>query len=163
MQPGVLKVVLALTGIFVAGGIVGGVGGVAWERHQERVLSDRAFADKQLKRLIGSLELTADQVQCMRPVMHEFAERIRVARRNAFSEVGQVWREINAQIERELTPKQLTKFREIQAQDLERWEREQSRRCPPPAAGQATTDLPADPAAAPADAGTIKVPLPPSQ
>ena len=161
MQAGALKIILALAGIFVAGGIAGGVAGVAWERHEVRVLSDRAFADKQLKRLIGSLELTANQVQCMRPVMHEFAERIRVARRDAFSEVGRVWREINAQIERELSPTQLTKFREIQAHDLERWEREQSRRCSPTGQSKAAAEPAKIPDAPAGKSGPIDLPLPP--
>lgn len=130
MHANALRALLALTGIFVAGVVTGGVSGVAWERHHARVLSEQEMAERQLQRLEASLKLTAQQVECMRPVMCEFAERIRTARRNAFADVAQVWREINAELERELTPHQLAKFRKIQALDLEHWEKEQERRCP---------------------------------
>ncbi len=130
MNAGALKALLALTGIFIAGAVTGGVSGVAWERHQARHVSEQEFADHQLRRLEASLKLTAEQVECMRPVMCEFAERVRVARRNALADVAEVWREINAQLERELTPHQLAKFREIQARDEAHWDLEQQRRCP---------------------------------
>lgn len=130
MKTGSLKVLLALAGIFVAGGVAGSVAGVAWERHEARLLSEHEVAERQLQRLEASLELTAQQIDCMRPVMRDFAERVRIARRNAFADVGEVWREINAQLEHELKPHQLKKFREIQAQDLAHWEKEQNRRCP---------------------------------
>jgi hypothetical protein len=130
MHPGAIKALLAMLGIFAAGIVTGGVSGVAWERHHTRLLSENEIAERQLARLEASLELTAQQVECMRPTMRDFAERVRIARRNAFADVGEVWREINAQLERELKPHQLKKFREIQAADLARWEQEQKKRCP---------------------------------
>lgn len=130
MNATVLKALIALSGIFVAGAVTGGVSGIAWERHQTRTLSEQEVADRQLARLEASLELTAQQVECMRPIMCEFAERVRVARRNALADVAEVWREINFQLERELTPNQLAKFREIQARDETHWNREKQRRCP---------------------------------
>jgi hypothetical protein len=130
MNRGTIKALVAITGIFAAGIVTGGVTGVAWERQQARVLSEHEIAERQLVRLEASLELTAQQVECMRPTMRDFAERVRIARRNALADVAEVWREINAQLERELKPHQLKKFREIQAADLARWEQEQSKRCP---------------------------------
>jgi hypothetical protein len=130
MHAGVVKALLALTGIFVAGAVTGGVSGVAWERHQAHKLCEKEVAERQLSRLEASLELTAQQIDCMRPIMSEFAERVRIARRNAMADVAEVWREINAQLERELTPHQLAKFRKIQAQDEAHMSREAERRCP---------------------------------
>jgi hypothetical protein len=131
MQTGALKAVLAMAGIFVAGGIAGGVGAIAWDRQHAHSPSEQEYFDHQLRRLEASLELTAEQVECMRPVMQNFMGRVRLARSHAFTEVREVWCDINAQLERELTPHQLKKFRKIQALDLERWEREHDRRCPP--------------------------------
>lgn len=131
MTSGAFKAIVAITGIFAAGIVTGGVAGVIWERqHSARLLTEHDLAERQLQRLENSLELTAQQVECMRPVMRDFAERVRIARRNAFADVGEVWREINAQLERELKPNQLKKFREIQAADMARLEQEQNKRCP---------------------------------
>jgi hypothetical protein len=145
MRPGAYKAILALSGIFVAGILTGSVAGVAWARQQQaRLLSEHEVAERQLQRLEASLELTAQQVECMRPVMKDFAERVRIARRNAFADVGEVWREINAQLERELKPKQLKKFREIQAADLARWEHEKDKRCPKPKHSDTSPESAAD-------------------
>jgi hypothetical protein len=130
MRPGAFKALLAISGIFAAGIVTGGVAGVVWERHEARLLTEHEVAERQLARLEANLELTAKQIECMRPVMRDFAERVRIARRNAFADVGEVWREINAQLERELKPNQLKKFREIQAADMARLEEEQNKRCP---------------------------------
>lgn len=145
MSAGAFKALLALGGVFVAGAVTGSVAGIVWERQQIRAVTEHDVAERRLQRLEASLELTANQVECMRPVMREFAERVRIARRNALADVGEVWREINAQLERELKPHQLQKFREIQASDLAHWELEQNRRCPTtpihPADGEETLRL----------------------
>ena len=140
MRSRAFKALLALAGVFGAGAVTGGVAGIIWERQQLRVVTEHDVAERRLERLEASLELTAQQVECMRPVMSEFAERIRIARRNALADVSAVWCEINAQLERELKPHQLKKFREIQARDLAHWELEQNRRCGEPSAPAAVGD-----------------------
>lgn len=122
MNAGAVKVGLAMAGIFVAGAVAGGFSGAAYERHRaEQVAERRAerisaqkVIDDRYKALVKELQLTAEQEDCIKPVMYEFVEELRAARRKAFAEVNAVVAEMNARIETELTPSQLAKFREIQ-------------------------------------------------
>jgi len=123
MRPGSGKAVFAMTGIFLAGAVTGAVGGAAWSKHHAARLSAQEFVDRQLKRRVDQLELSPDQVARIKPIMKEHEETIRLTRRKCFNEIGHVFRNMNLEIEGALDDAQREKFRMIQAEERERYER----------------------------------------
>ncbi len=123
MRAGILKVVLAMAGIFTAGAVVGGVGTYAWTRKPSTRISSQEFVDRQLRKRVEQLDLSAAQVERIRPIMRRFEESMRACRKRAFAEMGQQVRDLNAGIEEELTPEQRVRFREIQEKERERYDR----------------------------------------
>lgn len=129
IRGGILKAGLAMAGIFIAGAVAGGFAGIKWQRHQTQQIDAREFTERHLRRVAHALELSAEQVDRIRPIlMNEFADRIREVRTRSFNEMGQILREMNRRFEAELTPEQLTKHREFQEQMRERFQRETDRR-----------------------------------
>lgn len=150
MKKGTCKVVLALVGIFLAGGVAGGFGGVAWERHRMMKRFDAgSFVEGSLLRFEEELRLTSEQMDRIRPIMVNFAEQMRTARRKAFAEIVQMRNDIDARIEAVLTPGQLVQFREMQRRDRERWDKVIRRRAPHP--GKPAFERPPGPPPPPLD------------
>jgi hypothetical protein len=123
-----ITVVLAMLGIFVAGTVVGGFGTTAWRRHARSQLTAREFSERHFQHVVDYLELTDEQVERVRPMMAEFADQIRAVRRESFGEVREVFREMNAHLEAELTPEQLVKHHEFLEKQRARFDRAAKRR-----------------------------------
>jgi hypothetical protein len=155
MKPGAAKALWAMVGIFLAGGVVGGLAGNAWARHKAVRISAQEFVDRQLKKRVDQLELTDEQISRIKPIMKDHEESIRASRRRSFQEISHIWRDMNARIEHELAPEQLEKFRLIQKQELERFERQVQSRSRRP-------DEPAAPAATPPSSNETPPSTPPS-
>jgi Spy/CpxP family protein refolding chaperone len=124
MRPGAVKAMLAMAGIFAAGAVAGTAAGVAWAKHSQTRLSAQEFVDRQLKRRVDQLGLSPEQVDQIKPIMKEHEELLRTIRRRSFAEMGQVFRDMNARIEGELTPEQRERFLAIQVEERERYERQ---------------------------------------
>ncbi len=113
-----------MAGIFLAGAVAGGVGGAAWSKHKATQMSAQEFVDRQLRRRVDQLELSSAQIEQIKPIMKQHEETLRVTRRKCFNEIGQVFRNMNAEIEDALTPGQREKFRTIQEEERERFEKQ---------------------------------------
>lgn len=124
------KIALALAGIFVAGGAAGGFAGYAVARKEARPrMSPDQYTERYLQRMITDVKLTSEQVECLRPMMEEFSEKLSVMRQKAFAEARNVLKEMDRRIEADLTPEQRALYREMQEQDRKQWEK---RFTPPP-------------------------------
>lgn len=125
------KIALTLTGIFLAGAAAGGIGGYALAPRETRPrMSPDAYTERYLQRMITDVKLTTEQVECLRPMMEEFSEKLSVMRQKAFGEARKVLAEMDRRVEADLTPEQRALYREMQARDREKWEKRFSK--PPP-------------------------------
>ncbi|MGH8020152.1 MAG: hypothetical protein ACREIA_18110 [Opitutaceae bacterium] len=124
MRTGSGKAVFAMAGIFLAGAVAGAVGGVAWSKHNATRMDAQEFVDRQLKRRVDQLELSSEQIARIKPIMKQHEETIRVTRRKCFHEIGQVFRNMNVEIEGALTADQREKFRLIQEKERQHFEKQ---------------------------------------
>lgn len=116
------KIALTLAGIFLAGGIAGGFAGYAWSRKDPRPrMSPDQYTERYLQRMITDVKLTNEQVECLRPMMEEFSEKLSIMRQKAFAEARNVLVEMDRRIERDLTPEQVALYREMQERDRALW------------------------------------------
>ena len=112
------KIALTLTGIFLAGGVAGGFAGYAWSRNDPRPrISPDQYTERYLQRMITDVKLTSEQVECLRPMMEEFSEKLSVMRQKAFAEARAVLRDMDRRIESDLTPEQRELYRQMQEHD----------------------------------------------
>ncbi len=144
------KIALALTGIFLAGGVAGGIGGYALSHREPRPrMSPDAYTERYLQRMIADVKLTGEQVECLRPMMEEFSEKLSVMRQRAFAETRGVLKEMDRRIEADLTPEQRELYRQMQERDRKQWEMRFAKPPPKPHADTHGDDPGADDAPAP--------------
>lgn len=118
------KIALALTGIFLAGGVAGGFGGLAWSRQDPRPrVSTDQYTERYLQRMIADVKLTDEQIECLRPMMEDFSEKLSIMRHKALAEAMKVVREMDKQIEADLSSDQRELYRAMQHRDRKHWER----------------------------------------
>lgn len=118
------KIALTLAGIFLAGGVAGGFGGYAWSHREPRPrMSPDQYTERYLQRMIADVKLTPEQVECLRPMMEEFSEKLSVMRQKAFAEARNVLKEMDRRIEADLTSEQRALYREMQERDRKQWEK----------------------------------------
>lgn len=118
------KIGLTLAGIFVAGGVAGGFAGYAWSHSDPRPrMSPDQYTERYLQRMITDVKLTNEQVECLRPMMEEFSEKLSIMRQKAFAEARGVLRDMDRRIEQDLTPEQRSLYRDMQARDRKQWDR----------------------------------------
>ncbi len=118
------KIALTLAGIFLAGGVAGGFVGYAWSHKDPRPrMSPDQYTERYLQRMITDVKLTGEQVECLRPMMEEFSEKLSIMRQKAFAEARSVLVDMDRRIERDLTPEQIELYRLMQERDRALWQK----------------------------------------
>ena len=133
------KVILAFTGNFLAGVLVGGLVTLRVGRHfAQRLPMAEGYGPQLLGRLVTQLDLTPEQQAKIKPIVDQAAEELRELRRTTQHSSAAVLVRLQGDISAQLTPAQKTKFDELAAQQRERFKRfmdERGRRLrdrPPP-------------------------------
>jgi hypothetical protein len=115
------KLVLLLTGIFVAGAIVGGVASLAVAKKMVRErLAPEMWGPAHLKMLERRLELTPRQMERLRPLVRRDVEDLNRLRQQGFQETRRIIERMERDISAVLTPEQKAKFEEFNAERRER-------------------------------------------
>lgn len=136
------KLVLLLTGIFLAGAVAGGFVSleVAHNMLRKRLAPDN-WGPARLKLLAERLELTPDQVERLKPIVRRDVEDLNRLRQQSFAETRRILERMEKDIAAVLTAEQKEKFQKLNQEMRERARRmfEQRRgekgehRGPPPA------------------------------
>jgi hypothetical protein len=133
------KIALALAGIFVAGAAAGGIAGYTWAPRDPRgLMRPNDYTERYLQRMITDVKLTTEQVECLRPMMEEFSEKLSVMRQKAFAEARDVVREMDRRIEADLTAEQRELYHQMKERDRQKW----GRGGPPKPPGEEKQDEP---------------------
>lgn len=118
------KVVLAFTGIFLAGVLVGGMATIRWGRNfAQRQPMGEQFAPRMMERLTSELQLTADQQAKIRPIIDARTTELRQLRRTTQKATANVLEHMQSDIAAQLTPEQKAKFEEQLKKQRERMRR----------------------------------------
>lgn len=156
------KLILLLTGIFITGGVTGSFLTVQFGRNwiNQRVAAEK-WAPDHLRKLTERLDLTAEQVEKLKPIVHRNMEEIGRLRSDSMKETRSVFERMEREIAAQLTPEQRTKFDELNRQKRERLRKlmekrahEEQRDGPRPPRDNPDAPKPPPPGAAPRDAGT---------
>jgi Spy/CpxP family protein refolding chaperone len=124
VPPGRWKIALALAGIFIAGAAAGGIAGYTWAPRDPRgLMRPNDYTERYLQRMITEVKLTTEQVECLRPMMEEFSEKLSVMRQKAFAEARDVIREMDRRIEADLTPEQRELYHQMKERERQGWGR----------------------------------------
>jgi Spy/CpxP family protein refolding chaperone len=134
------KVILAFTGIFLAGILVGGLVTLRVVRNfSHRLPMSEQFGPQLMRRLTTQLDLTPEQQEKMKPIVSQAAEELRQLRRTTQRTTESVIVRMQGEIAALLTPAQKAKLDDLVAQQRERMKRfseERARRqregLPPP-------------------------------
>ena len=118
------KLILLLSGIFLAGVVTGGF--VA-HRHLRKEFSKRMapeqFFDSRFEMLTKRLSLTADQQAKLKPIMLRDAQELVQIRNNTIAETRKSLERMERDISEVLTPEQRVKFEQINREMRERMKR----------------------------------------
>jgi len=133
------KVILAFTGIFLAGVLVGGLVTMRLGRHiAQRLPMSEGFGPQLMGRLVTQLDLTPEQQDKIKPIVDQAAEELHELRRTTQHSSAAVLVRMQGDISALLTPAQKAKFDELSTQQRDRFKHfmdERSRRLrdrPPP-------------------------------
>jgi Spy/CpxP family protein refolding chaperone len=133
------KVILAFTGIFLAGILVGGLVTLRVVKNvAHRLPMSDQFGPQLMRRLVTQLELSPDQEEKMKPIVNQAAEELRQLRHTTQRTTESVIVRMQGEIAALLTPAQKTKLDDLVAQQRDRLKRfgeERARRLkdgPPP-------------------------------
>ena len=105
------QVILALFGIFVAGGVAGGF--VTLRFVKDRIVNrpvPEEWAPRHLKRLNERLALTPEQQEQVQPIVRRNMELLNRIRNSSMAETKLVVEGMQREIAEKLTPEQRTKF-----------------------------------------------------
>ena len=133
------KVILAFTGIFLAGVLVGGLVTMRLGRHiAQRLPMSEGFGPQLMGRLVTQLDLTPEQQDKIKPIVDQAAEELHELRRTTQHSSAAVLVRMQGDISALLPPAQKAKFDELSTQQRDRFKHfmdERSRRLrdrPPP-------------------------------
>jgi Spy/CpxP family protein refolding chaperone len=118
------KLVLLLIGIFAAGIVTGGF---VMMRFGRQLFPAHRGAEEwgptRLKRLTERLDLTPDQVEKIRPIIHKDSEELSRLRNSSLGETRKVLEQLEHDVSAVLTPEQKTKYDEMNREMRERMQR----------------------------------------
>jgi len=115
------KVVLAFTGIFIAGVVTGGFIGMSLAKHfGPKPMTVEQFWPQQMKKFTEQLGLTAEQREKIKPILQQASNEMKPIRKEAFKATGEILERMEAAVAKELTDAQRARLAEIQAQERER-------------------------------------------
>lgn len=118
------KVILAFTGIFLAGILVGGLVTLRWGKNfAQRLPMSEQYGPQLMRRLVTQLDLTPEQQAKVKPIVDQAAEELHQLRRTTQRTSAAVLVRMQGEIAALLTPAQKIKFDEQVTQQRERWER----------------------------------------
>ncbi len=118
------KVILAFTGIFLAGVLVGGSVALRVGRNiLHRAPMGDEYGPRMMKQLTSELDLTADQQAKVEPIVTSASEELRALRRSTQRMSAAVLVRMQGEIAAQLTPEQKTKFDAMVAKQKERVKR----------------------------------------
>ncbi len=135
------KVILAFTGIFVAGLLVGGLVTLRWGKNfTQRQPMGEQFGPQLMQRLVTQLDLTPAQQEKVKPIIDSAAEELKQLRRTTQRASAAVLVRMQGDIGAVLTPEQRAKFDTQVGQTRERIRhfmeerarRQKERQAPPP-------------------------------
>jgi uncharacterized membrane protein len=115
------KLILVLTGIFLAGGVTGGF--VMLRVVREKIARHpvpEQWAPQHLKRLAERLDLKPEQMEQLRPIVRRNMEELNRLRNYAFTETKSVFERMEREISEKLTPEQRAKFEQMNKEFRER-------------------------------------------
>ncbi|MBI2815186.1 MAG: hypothetical protein HYX71_12990 [Opitutae bacterium] len=123
------KVVVVLIGIFVAGGVTGGLVTlrVIRERFNKRPVPEE-WAPRQLKRLVDRLALTPEQQEQIRPIVRHHMEQLNRLRTQSLADTQMRVEIMQRDIAQKLTPEQRAKFERINRELREAREKQERAR-----------------------------------
>ena len=105
------KVILAFTGIFVAGILVGGLVTLRWGKNvSQRQPMGEQFGPQLMERLVTQLDLTPEQQAKVKPIVDAAPEELKQVRRTTQRTSAAVLVRMQGDIGTVLTPEQKTKF-----------------------------------------------------
>lgn len=108
------KLVLLLTGIFLAGGVTGALVMIRLGREVAvRRAMPEQWAPMQLKRLAGRLDLQPEQLEQLRPIVRRNMEELKRLRASAMAETRSVMERMEREVAEKLTPEQRAKFEQM--------------------------------------------------
>jgi Spy/CpxP family protein refolding chaperone len=115
------KLVLLLTGIFLAGGVTGALltakFGRQWVGQRP---APGQWGDGHLRRLARHLELRPEQVEQLKPIVRRNMEELGRLRAESMTESRAVFERMEREISAQLTPEQRSKFDEYNREARER-------------------------------------------
>ncbi len=115
------KLVLLLTGIFLAGGVTGALITMRVGRNLPAKRAEPGqWEHQQLKRLAQKLDLQPEQVEQLRPIVRRNMEVIGRLRNQSMTETRAVFERMQREIAEKLTPEQRTKFEQMNKEFRER-------------------------------------------
>lgn len=128
-----LKIVLAVTGIFLAGAVTGGFVSVRVAGHMAaKQRGQQRFGPTEIgARLAEQLRLTPEQKERIRPILSRTSEELRKVRREAFNETAALITRMDEDLSKELTEEQRVRLKQIRAEEDERrkrWSAERAKR-----------------------------------
>ncbi len=123
------KLVLLLTGIFLAGGVTGAFLTVRFGRNwiNQRMATEK-WAPDHLRKLAERLDLKPDQVEKLKPIVHRNMEELGRLRSQSMTETRAVFERMEREIAAQLTPEQRAKFEEYNREKRERMRKLMERR-----------------------------------
>lgn len=123
------KLVLLLTGIFLAGGVAGGFVTLEVGKNMLRKrLAPENWGPARLKMLEKHLELTPDQIERLKPIVRRDVDELARLRQQGFQETRRVLERMEKDIAAVLTPQQKEKFERLNEEMRERARRMVERR-----------------------------------
>ena len=121
------KVILAFTGIFIAGAITGGLLSMQWIRkeHARQFIAAKPptleqFGKNHLTQMTKKLDLTEQQQELVKPLLAQSTEELKTLRRHTLSESVAIFARFEADVDKILTPEQRLRFEEFRHQQKER-------------------------------------------
>ena len=118
------KVILAFTGIFLAGILVGSLVTLRWGvNRSHRQPGGEQMGPALMQRLTHQLDLTADQQEKIRPIVDRTADELRDLRRSTQRSSAAALVRMHTAVEPLLTPAQKIKLDELVTKQRERWDR----------------------------------------
>lgn len=151
------KLVLLLTGIFLAGGVAGVFLTVRFGRHwiSQRAAPDQ-WASIHVRKLAERLELKPEQVEQIRPIIRRNMEELGRVRIESMTATRAIFERMEKEITERLTPEQRTKFEEYNREKRERLRKMMQKKPGDQRRGEEHRDDPAPPPPGPppAEPGT---------
>src|ERR1035437_778764 len=101
------KVILAFTGIFLAGILVGGLVTLRWGKNMaQRLPMSEQYGPKVIGRLVTRLALAPEQQAKIKPIVDQAAQELRQLRRTTQRTSASVIERMQGEIAAQLTPEQ---------------------------------------------------------